>query len=49
MIIWNREVKACQVVEFRCFADVKKVSEKENIYRPRSSKSHGSVSIIFSQ
>ena len=31
MIVWNSEVKACQVVEFRCSADVnvpKKVFEK---------------------
>ena len=37
MIIWNNEVKTCQVVEFSCPADInvsKKVSEKENIYGP---------------
>ena len=41
MIIWNSEV-----VEFCCSADVnvsKKVSEKENIYGPRFSKSHDPV------
>ena len=35
LIIWNNEVKTCQVVEFSCPADIsvsKKVSEKENIY-----------------
>ena len=35
LIIWNSEVKTCQVVEFSSPADVnvsKKVSEKENIY-----------------
>ena len=37
LIIWNSEVKTCQVVEFSCPADInvsKKVSEKENIYGP---------------
>ena len=37
LIIWNSEIKTCQVVEFSCPADVnvsKKVSEKENIYGP---------------
>ena len=37
LIIWNSEVKTCQMVEFSCPADVnvsKKVSEKENIYGP---------------
>ena len=37
LIIWNNEVKTCQVVEFSCPADInvsKKVSEKENIYGP---------------
>ena len=36
LIIWNNEVKTCQVVEFSCPADInvsKKVSEKEHIYR----------------
>ena len=36
-IIWNSEIKTCQVVELSCPADVnvsKKVSEKENIYGP---------------
>ena len=31
LIIWNSEVKTCQVVDFSCPADV---SEKENIYGP---------------
>ena len=37
LIVWNSEIKTCQVVEFSCPADVnvsKKVSEKENIYGP---------------
>ena len=37
LIIWNNEVKMCQVVEFTCPEDInvsKKVSEKENIYGP---------------
>ena len=37
LIIWNSEVKTCQVVEFSRPADInvsKKVSEKENIYGP---------------
>ena len=37
MIIWNNEVKTCQVVEFSCPADInvfKKVSEKETMYGP---------------
>ena len=37
LIIWNNEVKTCQVVEFSCPTDInvsKKVSEKENIYGP---------------
>ena len=37
LIIWNSEVKTCQVVGSSCPADVdvsKKVSEKENIYDP---------------
>ena len=37
LIIWNNEVKTCQVVEFSCPADInvsKKASEKENIYGP---------------
>ena len=37
MIIWNNEVKTCQVSEFCCPADIsvsRKVSEKENIYDP---------------
>ena len=35
LIIWNSEVKTCQMVEFSCPVDInvsKKVSEKENIY-----------------
>ena len=35
LIIWNNEVKTCQVVEFSCPEDINvsnKVSEKENIY-----------------
>ena len=37
LIIWNNEVKTCQLIEFSCSAEVnvpKKVSEKENIYGP---------------
>ena len=37
LIIWNNEVKTCQVVEFNCPTDInvsKKVSEKDNIYGP---------------
>ena len=37
LIIWNNEVKTCQVVEFSCPADInvfKKVSEKETMYGP---------------
>ena len=38
LIIWNNEVKTCQVVEFSCPTDInfskKLISEKENIYGP---------------
>ena len=37
LIIWNNEVKICQVVEFSCPADIdvsKKVCENDNIYGP---------------
>ena len=40
LIIWNSKVKTCQVLEFSCPADInvsKKVSERENRYRPLKS------------